>query len=101
MEKERMKLTKDMFEAGDIHKRLKIQEDLKSKKRRKSSTKYKVLQNEEESIIKRENTSITNEQNNSVIIWSINDNILPKVFNIIFVLSIFISTYEHSPFIFV
>lgn len=80
MERERKKLSKDMFEAGDMYKTLKIQENLKTRKRRKSSIKYKALQNEEESIIKRENTSILNEQNNSVIIWSINDNILPKVF---------------------
>lgn len=83
MEKERMKLTKDMFEAGDMYKRLKSQEKLQSKKRRKSSLKenkqHKVLQNEEESMIKRENTSIIDEQNNSVIIWSVNDNIFPKV----------------------
>jgi len=95
-----MKLTKDMFEAGDIHKRLKIQEDLKSKKRRKSSMKYKILHNEEESIIKRENTSLINEQNNSVIIWSINDNILPKVFTC--TLSIYIFNRQvHSSFTFV
>jgi len=81
MEKERMKLTKDMFEAGDTYQRLRSQ--LESKKRRKSSTKqnkqHKAYQNEKEPIVKQENMPIIDEQNNSVIIWSISDNIFPKV----------------------
>lgn len=78
-----MKLTKDMFEAGDMYQRLKSQQDMKSKKRKKSllnqNRQYKMIPNDEESILKQENMSLVDEQNNSVVIWSIDDNIFPKV----------------------
>lgn len=86
LNEDKMKLTKDMFEAGDMRQRSRSRSEqgLKFKKRRKSSLKpdeqYKIIQNEEESNIKRENMSILDDQNNSVIIWSISDNIFPKVF---------------------
>lgn len=87
MDEERRKLTKDMFEAGDMYQELKNQLEFKSKKKLKSPFKpnkqYKALQNEEESMIKRENTPILEPQNNSVIIWSISDNIFPKVINLV------------------
>lgn len=81
MVKERMKLTKDMFEAGDMCQQLKSQ--LESKKRRKSSTKqnkqHKTFQNRKKPAINIENMPFIEEQNNSVIIWSVSDNIHPKV----------------------
>lgn len=84
MTKERLKLTKDMFEAGDKYRRLKRQQDSKFKNKSKTLSKqdkqYKTLQNDEEFKIKQENTPLINEQNNSVVIWSISDNIFPKVF---------------------
>lgn len=74
MKTERMKLTKDMFEAGYKYQKLKNQ----SKKRKKSSLgQNKVIQNCEDLLIKRENTVY---EQNAVIIWSINDNMFPKVF---------------------
>eukprot|EP00102_Acyrthosiphon_pisum_P020917 XP_016658127.1 PREDICTED: uncharacterized protein LOC100571197 [Acyrthosiphon pisum] len=79
MEKERMKLTKDMFEAGDMYQKLKYQLENKTKKRRKSSSKHKLLKNDEVPKIKRENTTVMDEQNNSVFIWSVSDNIYPKL----------------------
>lgn len=82
MEKERMKLTKDMFEAGEMYQKLKYQLENKTKKRRKSSSKHKSQKNDEIPKIKRENTPLIDEQNNSVLIWSVSDNIFPKVFNI-------------------
>jgi len=81
MEKERMKLTKDMFEAGEMYQKLKYQLEYKTKKRRKSSSKHKQPKNDEVPKIKSENTPVMDEQNNSVIIWSVSDNIFPKVFN--------------------
>jgi len=70
-----MKLTKEMFEAGDICK--------KSKCNKKNKTKlikqYALLQNDQESMIKRESTPLIDEQNNAVIVWSISDNVFPKV----------------------
>lgn len=82
MEKERMKLTKDMFEANDKFRQLKSQQYSKFKNKNKApSTQYKILQNDVESKIKRENTPLLNEQNNSVVIWSIDNNIFPKVLN--------------------
>lgn len=82
MEKERMKLTKDMFEAGDMYQKLKYQLEYKTKKRRRSSSKHKSLKNDEVPKIKRESSTVMDDQNNSVIIWSVSDNIYPKVFNI-------------------
>lgn len=82
MEKEKMKLTKDMIEAGDMYQKLKFKLDFKSKKRRKSSLKHKTLKNDDLLKTRRENTQITDDQNNSVIIWSVSDNIFPKVFTI-------------------
>jgi len=80
MDGERMKLTKDMFEAGDVYQRSKSRHVLKTEKRKKLSSKqHKVLQNDEELMTKRENTPMVDEQNNAVIIWSISDNIFPKV----------------------
>lgn len=79
MAKERMKFTKDLFEAGDVFKRIKSQSKMKCEHKSASNKQYKVLENDEDSIIKRENTQIVDEQNNSVIIWSINDHIFPKV----------------------
>lgn len=70
-----MKLTKEMFEAEDICK--------KSKYNKKDKTKlikqYALLQNDQESMIKRESTPLIDEQNNAVIVWSISDNVFPKV----------------------
>lgn len=80
MEKERMKLTKDMFEAGDTCQKLKYQLEFKSRKRRKSSSKHKSLTNDEVPKNKLENIPIIDDHNNSVFIWSISDNIFPKVF---------------------
>uniref|UniRef100_A0A2S2R2B2 WD repeat-containing protein 63 n=1 Tax=Sipha flava TaxID=143950 RepID=A0A2S2R2B2_9HEMI len=75
METERIKLTKDMFEAGYKHQKLKNQ----SKKRKKSSLgQNKVIRNCEDPLMKRENVPPVYEQN-SVIIWSINDNMFPKL----------------------
>lgn len=89
MDEERRKLTKDMFEAGDMYQGLKNQLEFKSKKKSKSPFKpnkqYKALQNDEESMIKRENTPILEPQNNSVIIWSISDNIFPKVIYFVYI----------------
>jgi len=82
MVKERKKLTKDMFEAGEMYQKLKYQLEYKTKKRRKSSSKHKSLKNDEVPKIKSENIPIMDEQNNSVIIWSVSDNIFPKVINI-------------------
>lgn len=81
MDTERMKLSKDMFDAGVMYQKLKSQLDSKCKKRRKSKqkTQYKAQEHNEELFIGRETTPITNEQNNSVVIWSVNDNIFPKV----------------------
>lgn len=88
MEEETMKLTKDMFEAGDNFRRLKNQQYSKIKNKNKTpskqNTQYKILQNDEESKIKRENMPLLDEQNNSVIIWSIEDNIFPKVITLRF-----------------
>ncbi|XP_025202203.1 uncharacterized protein LOC112599497 [Melanaphis sacchari] len=78
MEKERMKLTKDMFEAGDMCQKLKYQLEFKNKNRRKSSSKHKTNINYEVSKNKREKT-IMDDQNNSVFIWSVSDNIFPKL----------------------
>lgn len=83
MEAERMKLTKDMFEAGYMYQKLNDQ----SKKRKKSlSRQNQLIQNCEDSMIKRENAPPIDEQN-SVIIWSINDNMFPKVFQRVFILN--------------
>lgn len=76
-----MKLTKDMFEAGNMYSRLQLES--KSKNKRKSLSKQnkqhrKSIQIYEES--KREHPLILDEQNNSVVVWSISDNIFPKVF---------------------
>ncbi|CAH1731486.1 unnamed protein product [Aphis gossypii] len=79
MEKERMKLTKDMFEAGDTCQKLKYQLEFKSRKRRKSSSKHKSLTNDEVPKNKLENIPIIDDHNNSVFIWSISDNIFPKL----------------------
>jgi len=82
MEKERIKLTKDMFEAGDMSQKLKYQLEFKSKKRRKSLSKHKSMINDEVPKNKNVNIPIMDDQNNSVFIWSVNDNIFPKVFTI-------------------
>lgn len=75
METERMKLTKDMFEAGYKYQKLKDQ----SKKKKKSlSRRNKLIQNCDDSMIRQENAPPIVKQN-SVIIWSINDNMFPKV----------------------
>lgn len=78
-----MKLTKDMFEAGDIYRKLKHK--LGMKKKRKSLSKpdkqYNIFQNNDEPMIKQQNTPLIEKQKNSVIVWSISDNIFPKVFN--------------------
>lgn len=79
-----MQLVKDMFEAGEGYSKSKIDIENKSQKKRKLSSKqkkqHKASRNYEEPVAKRENTSIIDEQNNnSVIIWSIDDNIFPKV----------------------
>ncbi|XP_060848211.1 dynein axonemal intermediate chain 3-like isoform X2 [Rhopalosiphum padi] len=79
MEKERIKLTKDMFEAGDMSQKLKYQLEFKSKKRRKSLSKHKSMINDEVPKNKSENIPIMDDQNNSVFIWSVNDNIFPKL----------------------
>lgn len=81
MDKARMKLTKDMFEAGVVYQKLKSQLDSKCKKRRKSkqNKQYKAPEHDEQLIVGQETVPITDEQNNSVVIWSANDNIFPKV----------------------
>lgn len=81
MDKERTKLSKDLFEAGDMHAKLKSQRKFKTKKSHSTSMQnkqYTIQQNNEESVIKRENT-IINEHGNSVIIWSAGDHIFPMV----------------------
>lgn len=84
MEKERTKLAKDLFEAGDMHAKLKSQRKFKAKKSQNSASmqnkEFVLQQNNEESMIKRENT-IINEHGNSVIIWSAGDHIFPMVFS--------------------
>lgn len=83
MDKEIMELTRDMFKSGDMYRQLKRQPESKYKKKKKSLLKQnkqqcRALQNYEEP--KREHDAPTmDEQNNSVIIWSISDNIFPKV----------------------
>lgn len=81
MDKDRMKLTKDKFEAGVMYQKLKSQLDSKCKKRRKSkqNKQHKAPEYGEELIVGQETTPITDEQNNSVVIWSVSDNIFPKV----------------------
>ena len=73
-----MKLTKDMFEAGDMYKKSKLKQKTKSKLKKQ----YALIQNDQESMIKRESTPLIDEQNNAVIIWSISDNVFPLVFTI-------------------
>lgn len=81
MDRDRMKLSKDMFEAGVMYQKLKSQLDSKSKNRRKSkqNKQYKAPERDGERIIEQQTTQITDEQNNAVVIWSANDNIFPKV----------------------
>jgi len=73
-----MKLAKDMFEAGDKYKISKS----KQKTKRKLNKQYALIQNDQESMIKRESTPLIDEQNNSVIVWSISDNVFPQVFSL-------------------
>lgn len=77
----KLKLTKDMFEAGDMYKKFKYKQknNHNQKIKHKLNAKYAVIQNDEESKIKRESTPLIDEQNNAVIIWSISDNVFPKV----------------------
>lgn len=81
MSKERLKLTKDLFEAGYVIKTIKSQSKVKksNKKKPKLKKQYKVLENENDSIIKRENTQMAYEQSNAVIIWSAINKFFPKV----------------------
>lgn len=87
MEKERMKLTKDMFEAGDIYRKLKHKQRMKNKRKSlsKPDKQYNIFQNNDEPMTKPQNTPSIEKQKNSVIVWSISDNICPKVFNLIMV----------------
>lgn len=86
MDKERMKLTKDLFEAGDVYQRLKMHQELKSKKITKSlkkqDKKYEMLylHNDENVLIRQKDHPIYDQQNNAVLIWSTSDHIFPKVF---------------------
>lgn len=64
-----------MFEAGDKCKKSKFNK----KNKTKLNKEYALLQNDQESMIKRESTPLIEEQNNAVIIWSISDNVFPKV----------------------
>lgn len=73
-----MKLAKDMFEAGDMYKRSKYKQKTKSTLNKK----YALIQNDQESMIKRESTPLIDEQNNAVIVWSISDNVFPQVFTL-------------------
>ncbi|CAH1731756.1 unnamed protein product [Aphis gossypii] len=73
--KNKMKLTKEMFEAGDICKQFKCNKKTKTKLIKQ----YALLQNDQESMIKRESTPLIDEQNNAVIVWSISDNVFPKL----------------------
>ncbi|CAI6355721.1 unnamed protein product [Macrosiphum euphorbiae] len=73
--KDKMKLAKDMFEAGDKYKISKS----KQKTKRKLNKQYALIQNDQESMIKRESTPLIDEQNNSVIVWSISDNVFPQL----------------------
>lgn len=83
MEQERMKLTKDLFEAGDVYQKFKSHQKLKPKKRKKSTLKQnkqdKVIHDSENVIFKQIDMPTVTEQNNCVIIWSIGSNIFPKV----------------------
>lgn len=73
-----MKLAKDMFKAGDIYKISKTKQKIKSKLNKQ----YALIQNDQESMIKRESTPLVDDQNNVVIVWSISDNVFPQVFSI-------------------
>lgn len=80
MTKERIKLTKDLFEAGDVFKIIKSRSKVKkNKKKFKLKKQYKILENESDFKIKRENTQIAYEQSNAVIIWSVINKFFPKV----------------------
>lgn len=73
-----MKLAKDMFKAGDIYKISKTKKKIKSKLNKQ----YALIQNDQESMIKRESTPLVDDQNNVVIVWSISDNVFPQVFSL-------------------
>lgn len=84
-EKERTKLTANVVDdAGDTCGR-RLRNRRESKGRRKSSTKRnkqrKAFQNEKDATTtERETTTpIVEERTNAVAVWSISDNILPKV----------------------
>lgn len=85
MNQKKMKLVEDMFEAADVCKRRvnKNQTGSKIKIKAKITTKqkneYKAFQNEDEAMIKRESMPMVEDNNNLVVIWSINDNIFPQV----------------------
>lgn len=85
-----MKLTKEMFEAGDICKQFKCNKKTKTKLIKQ----YALLQNDQESMIKRESTPLIDEQNNAVIVWSISDNVFPKVIKYFYFIIIMLTFIE-------
>ncbi|XP_050527751.1 uncharacterized protein LOC126897863 isoform X2 [Daktulosphaira vitifoliae] len=84
IDEENFKLASDMLKAGDLYRKYKKQQNSTTKRKRKKSPArqkgdYKLILNDDELKDNREENPLAKEQNNPVVIWSIADNIFPKV----------------------